>query len=238
LGRIASRPYVESEAAVSQLAAFPAYARSPIASSGEHPSPLHQHTDAALILALQLSEDWAIETLHARYTPAMLGIALRYTENASVAEDIVQEAWIGVMRGIARFEGRCSLKTWIFRILHYRARSWRSKERQTVSFSLLRQSEHSSGSTDECMAARLLAAQQLQIAPLEEHALTSETGAAIRVAIDELPATQRAVVVLRDVAGWPAGDVCRHLQLSAGNQRVLLHRARRRLRQLLEGVRA
>lgn len=205
----------------------------PIPSSGERPHCPEVAPDAVLVAALRQGEAWAIELLYARYTPALHGIALRYVHNPTHAEDIVQETWIGVMRSIARFEGRCSLKTWIFRILHYRARSWRSKEKSTISFSLLQGADADAGPAAGSLIAEAQAVRNLQPAPLEEHALAAETGAAILTAIDTLPATQRAVVMLRDVAGWPAADVCRRLQLSAGNQRVLLHRARRQLRQLL-----
>lgn len=201
----------------------------------ERPTKPQGPADDALVAALRQGESWAVEAVHARYTPAMLRIAMRYARSPSLAEDIVQEAWIGVMGSITRFEGRCALKTWIFRILHYRARTWRSKEQLTVSFSALSRVDAAARAADDCLLSGLPVAQGLQSAHPEERALSAEVGSAIRVAIAELPATQRAVVVLRDLAGWPAADVCRHLRLSAGNQRVLLHRARSRLRQALGG---
>lgn len=218
---------------MSYAALSPPAAPYPILRSTEYPQGPDCASDAVLVAALRQGEEWAIETLYVRYTPALHGIALRYVHNPTHAEDIVQETWIGVLRSIARFEGRSSLKTWIFRILHYRARTWRSKEKNTISFSLLQGADPDAGPTPERLVVEAQAVRHLQPAPLEEHALAAETGAAILTAIDTLPATQRAVVMLRDVAGWPAADVCRRLHLSAGNQRVLLHRARRRLRQLL-----
>jgi len=169
----------------------------------------------------------------------MLALATRYAGSRGLAEDIVQDTWLGVIKGIGRFEGRSTLKTWIFRILHYRARSASSKEAHSITFSALAGASRS-GLTHEPHDPHVLmaraAARCAHDAP-EEQAIRSEAGMLIASAIACLPKAQRAVVVLRDVAGWTAAEVCKHLELSAVYQRVLLYRARHHMRRTLNSYR-
>lgn len=191
--------------------------------------------EAPLIDALRRGEAWAFEDVHRRYTPLMLALATRYAGSRGLAEEIVQDTWLGVIKGIGRFEGRSTLKTWIFRILHYRARSASSKEARSITFSALAGASRS-GLTHEPHDPHMLmaraAARCAHDCP-EEQALRSEAGMLIASAIACLPKAQRAVVVLRDVAGWTAAEVCNHLELSAVYQRVLLYRARHHMRRSL-----
>jgi RNA polymerase sigma-70 factor (ECF subfamily) len=190
--------------------------------------------EAPLLAALRRGDIPAFEELHRRLTPLLLAIARRYVGSRALAEDIVQDTWLAVTQGIGRFEGRSSLKTWIVRILHYRARSAASKEARSIVLSALGVGEddparprhdHVRGATTQPV--------QLRVASPEDHAISAEIVALIAVALAGLPKTQRAVVVLHDVEGWPAAEVCARLNLSAGNQRVLLHRARQQMRREL-----
>ncbi len=190
--------------------------------------------EARIIAALRRGDVRAFEELHRRLTPLLLAIASRYVGSRALAEDIVQDTWLAVTQGIGRFEGRSSLKTWVVRILHYRARSASSKEARKVVMSAL-------GGGDDDLARpvrdHVLSATtqhvQLRVASPEDHAISAEIAAQIAAAIAGLPKTQRAVVMLHDVEGWPAAEVCARLNLSAGNQRVLLHRARQHMRREL-----
>lgn len=192
--------------------------------------------DRAVVEALRRGDALAFEALHQRLTPLLLAIAVRATGSRALAEDVVQDTWLGVMQGVGRFEGRCALKTWIIRILHYRARTAGSREARSVALSALGplagELAAAPGGPLALAAPEPLAARR---ASPEDEALRAEVGAAIAAALARLPSTQRAVVVLRDVQGWPAAEVCLHLKLSAVNQRVLLHRARRQMRRALSG---
>jgi RNA polymerase sigma-70 factor, ECF subfamily len=168
---------------------------------------------------------------------------MAYVPSRAVAEEMVQETWLGVMRGLDRFEGRSSLKTWIFRILTNIAISGGSRERRSVPFSALADADDAGGPSVD--PDRFLAPDHDRypghwaLAPTrwatpEERLLAGETRGVILAAIEQLPPAQRAVIALRDVEGWPSEDVCAALELSEGNQRVLLHRARTRVRSALE----
>jgi len=154
----------------------------------------------------------------------------------------VQETWLGVVKGLDQFQGRSSLKTWIFSILVNIARSRGVRESRCRAFSCFGEGEGYRPSVD---ADRFLGADHDRwpghwavppsrwTAP-EEGVLTAELREAIRQAIDELPKAQRTVISLRDVEGWAADEVCEALGVSEGNQRVLLHRARSKVRAALE----
>jgi len=166
-----------------------------------------------------------------------------YVSSRAVAEEVVQEAWLGVLSGIGRFEGRSSLKTWIFRILTNRAKTRGEREARTVPFSAL------GGEDDDDNAATVAAdrfdasgryAGHWSSAPSrwsdlpESRLIGGETMALAQAAIAALPETQRAVITMRDVEGWSSEEVRNVLDLSESNQRVLLHRARAKVRQALE----
>ena len=200
--------------------------------------------DVALVAALRAGDEAAFAELVRRYGALMLRVARLYVPTREVAEEVVQETWLGVLRGIGRFEGRSSLKTWVFRILTNTAQTRGAREGRTLPFSALAQREldndEASVDPDRFIPqgerwAGYWASSPRRFDDLPESRLASaETFAAVKHAIDELPEAQRAVITMRDIAGFTAEDVCETLALSQGNQRVLLHRARTKVRQALE----
>ena len=168
-----------------------------------------------------------------------------YVPSHAVAEDVVQETWLGVLQGLARFEGRSSLKTWIFRILTNRARTRGQREGRSVPFSDLAVAEAGSSETsvdadqfwpsDHPARANSWVSYPRNWNELPENRLLSrETLARVQAAIAALPPSQREVITLRDVEGWSAQEVCNVLEITESNQRVLLHRARAKVRRDIE----
>ena len=191
--------------------------------------------EAQLVEGLRARDEAAFLALMREYGPAMLRVAQMYVSSRAVAEDVVQDAWIGVLNGIDRFEGRSSLKTWIFRILTNTAKTRGQREARSVPFSSLVEE----GETFEPAVERerFIGTGHWFTPPRawpEERLLSDETRSVIRTAIDGLPPGQRAVISLRDVEGWSADEVRNALELSETNQRVLLHRARAKVRRALE----
>jgi RNA polymerase sigma-70 factor (ECF subfamily) len=174
----------------------------------------------------------------------MIRVALSYVPSRAAAEEVVQETWIAVMQGIDAFEGRSSLKTWIFRILTNVAMRSGARERRSMPFSALAQAEDT-GEPSVDPARFLPADHELfpghwALAPArwptpEEGLLAGETREVIAAAIAELPDAQRTVISLRDIEGWSSEEVSEALEITPGNQRVLLHRARNRVREAIEG---
>ena len=194
-----------------------------------------------LIESLKGGDEHAFAWLLDEYSSALLRVAMSHVGTRAVAEEVVQETWLGVINGIDRFEGRSSLKTWIFRILTNTASTRGPRERRMVPFSALAPAEDE-GSVD---ADRFFPPDHARypnhwaLGPTawetpEQELLSGETREVILRAIDTLPEAQRAVVTLRDLEGWGPEDVCDALALSNGNQRVLLHRARTKVRWALE----
>jgi RNA polymerase sigma-70 factor (ECF subfamily) len=151
---------------------------------------------------------------------------------------VVQDTWLAVLRGLKTFEARASLKTWIFRILANRARTRAVRESRVVPFAELAAADQDGAEED--LERRFSAAGHWTDPPTdwkvetpEALVLRGEVMAHLTTALDALPSAQRAVVTLRDVEGWSSEDVCESLQISDGNQRVLLHRGRIRLRAAL-----
>jgi RNA polymerase sigma-70 factor, ECF subfamily len=183
-----------------------------------------------IIERLRRGDDEAFATLVERYHLPMVRLALTFVPNRSVAEEVVQDTWMGVIRGIDGFEARSSLATWIFRILVNRARKTGARERRTVAVDEAGLVETGHFSPDGSWSRP----------PPEwtddvvDRLLATAVVKNLRVAIDELPAAQCQVVTLRDVEGLSAREVCEILDISEGNQRVLLHRARNRLRLTIE----
>jgi len=173
----------------------------------------------------------------------MIRVAMAYVPSRAAAEEAVQETWIAVMRGIDEFEGRSSLKTWIFRILTNVAMRTGSRERRSTPFSALTAAEDTgepSVDPDRFLPAdHELWPGHWAIMPTrwptpDEGLLAGETRDVIAAAIADLPVAQRTVIGLRDVEGWSSEEVSEALEISAGNQRVLLHRARSRVRNAIE----
>jgi RNA polymerase sigma-70 factor (ECF subfamily) len=200
--------------------------------------------DSELLTRLRAGDEGAFMTVVDKYGPLMLRIALGYVRTRAVAEDVVQESWLGVLQGLERFEGRSSLKTWILRIVANRARTRAEREARSVPLSSL---APEAGEDEPAVnPERFLPADHptypgaWAIAPHswarlpEERLLASETLQQVRAAIAKLPPRQQEVILLRDVEGWEPEEVSAALDLTPGNQRVLLHRARSKVRADLE----
>lgn len=200
--------------------------------------------DAALVGRLRAGDESAFARLVDDHSSALMRLARTFVSSEAVAEEVVQETWLAVLTGIARFEERSSLKTWLFTILMNRAKSRAAHERRSVPFSVLETDEDKD--EPSLPPERFLPADHLRwphhwatppqswaMGP-EGAALDRETLAEFKRALDTLLPVQRRVVVLRDVHGWSPGEVCEVLELSDANQRVLLHRGRSRLRAILE----
>src|SRR5215210_2021444 len=197
--------------------------------------------DAPLLAALRAGDEEAFATLVMRYHASLKRVARAYVSTEAVAEEVVQETWLAAIAGLDRFEQRATIKTWLFHILANKAKTRGTRERRTVPFASLARadSEEPAVSPDRfqregdawpghwAMPPRPWDDPERRLASLEarEH---------LRAAIAALPATQQAVLTLRDVEGLEAEEVCGLLDVSAGNQRVILHRARARVRADLE----
>jgi RNA polymerase sigma-70 factor (ECF subfamily) len=199
--------------------------------------------DHALVERLRAGDEEAFMDLVARWSPSMLRVARMYVPTQAVAEDVVQETWLGVLNGIDRFEGRSSLRTWVFSILVNRARTRGERERRTVPFaSLARQEGEDDFATVDADrfvgqgdGAGSWAAPPVRWWEEPERALDSgEAVARIEAEIAKLPEMQRLVITMRDVEGMSSEEVRSALDISETNQRVLLHRARAKVRAALE----
>src|SRR4051794_29108691 len=196
-------------------------------------------SDADLIAALRRGDESAFAQLVDDLSPGLLRMARMFVRDQAVAEEVLQETWIAVLRGIDRFEGRSSLKTWIYRILINTAKTRGQRESRSIPFSAAAAADEPSVDPDRFLDAHHQWAGGWMLGPSEwqtpeEELLQGETRDAILAAIDELPDTQRAVITLRDVEGFPADEVSNALGISDGNQRVLLHRARSKVRAAIE----
>ena len=194
--------------------------------------------EAVLVEALRRGDNETLAALVEAWSSSMLRLALVYVRDRAAAEEVVQDAWIGVLEGIGRFEGRSSLKTWVFRILTNRAMTSGVREHRSVPFSALDESGDAAVEPERFLPASDAwaghwAAPPRPLAP-EERLLAGETRELLARAISELPPGQQAVLSLRDVEGWSAEEVCNVLELSETNQRVLLHRARSNVQRALE----
>jgi RNA polymerase sigma-70 factor (ECF subfamily) len=198
-------------------------------------------TDAQLVAALRAGDEDAYRKIVREWHASMLRVAQIFVPSRAVAEDVVAETWLRVLGALDRFEGRSSLRTWVFRILVNTAKTRAQREGRVLPFSALQDPARVPEPAVE--PERFLPEDHARfpghwaVPPRElpeERLLASETRERIAQAIDELPATQRAVISLRDVEGWSAEEVRNALDLSEVNQRVLLHRARARVRRALE----
>jgi RNA polymerase sigma-70 factor (ECF subfamily) len=206
------------------------------AAADRPPGPL---ADAEMLLALRRGEEAAFIALVERHHASMVRVARGWLGNRALAEEAAQEAWLGALEGMARFEGRSSVRTWLFGILANCARQRAAREGRSVPLSSL----EPEGDAAALEPSRFLADDHPRWpghwarAPepwAEEQLATRETAEAARRAIEDLPPSQRQVITLRDVEGFSAEEACAVLGLSEGNQRVLLHRARARVRAALE----
>ena len=195
--------------------------------------------DEELVEQLRAGDEAAFAELVARYHRLMLRVARMYVRTDAVAEEVVQESWLAVVRGIDRFQGRSSFKTWLLRIVANRAMTQGVKEARSVPFASLEGDDPDEPSVaadqfhpvGEPGAGAWAAPQELWP---EDQVLADETRRVIEQAIEELPPLQRAVVWMRDVEGWTSEDVSEALGITPGNQRVLLHRGRQKVRAAIQ----
>lgn len=190
--------------------------------------------------ALKRGDEAAFESLINRYHGPMMRLAMAYVRDRGVAEDVVQETWLTCLRSLAKFEGRSSLKTWLFGILINVARSRRRKESRIQALASFIRGDDSDSHRPTVEQSRfgsdglwITAPDSWSDIPLS-NVLSLETFAKVKAAIEALPAKQKEVIVLRDVAGLEAEEVCQLLSISAANQRVRLHRGRAAVRKQLE----
>jgi RNA polymerase sigma-70 factor, ECF subfamily len=202
--------------------------------------PLAEEREEELVAALRTGDEAAFAQLVDRYHPSLVRLARMYVRDRSVAEEVAQETWLAVLGGIDRFEGRSSLKTWLFRILTNRAKTRGQRESRSVPFSSIGDPDEPAVDPDrfrpegEQYAGGWKEFPQPWEGDPEERLLAGEARALILHTIEQLPPNQRAVITLRDVEGFDADDVCNVLDISDTNQRVLLHRARTKVRRALE----
>lgn len=191
--------------------------------------------DAKLVEGLRARDEKVFMELTRALNPSLLRVARMFVPTAALAEDVVQETWLAVLNGIDRFEGRSSLKTWIFRILTNIAKTRGERERRSIPFSAL--DTEDGGFEPAVERSRFTGNGHWAVLPRawpEDRLLAQETRFVVERAIEQLPPSQRTVITLRDVEGWTADEVRNALELSETNQRVLLHRARAKVRQALE----
>jgi len=193
-------------------------------------SPTVPSEDALLDRALNGDEDAFVELVDLYHAP-LLRFARTFVRQPSQAEDVVQDAWVGVLRGLERFERRSSFKTWMFRIVANRAKTRAVREQRYVQFDVQEDGADAAENFTED-GRRNAPPREWKMTP-ERLLLSVETRALIEAALEQLPDNQRVVVTLRDLEGLEAADVCNVLSISETNQRVLLHRGRTKVRSAL-----
>ncbi len=193
------------------------------------------------LLQLRGGDERAFLRLVQRYHASMVRVAMGFCGCHAIAEEVAQEAWVGVLAGLATFEGRSSLQSWIFRILVNRAKTRGERERRSVPMSSLQQdaeeAEPTLGAERFHHGSHPRWAGNWSVPPehwAETRLVSAETLAVVSSAIDALPPVQRQVISLRDIEGMSSEETCELLGLSEANQRVLLHRARTRVRATIE----
>jgi RNA polymerase sigma-70 factor (ECF subfamily) len=200
--------------------------------------------DDGLLERLRCGDEGAFAAFVDRYADTLLHLAMIYVNNRTVAEEVVQETWLAVLTGIHTFRGESSLKTWLFHILTNRARTRARREGRTLPFSCLEAMEMDTCepemhldrffSTDHQWAGHWASFPAHRRELPEECLLSQETRSCLEKGIANLPANQREILILRGIEGWTAQEACLLLGIAEVNQRVLLHRARAKIRAALE----
>lgn len=209
-------------------------------SASFEPSP----DETALVAALRRGDESAFRQLVAQYHTSLIRIAQMFVDDRAIAEQVAQETWLGVLRGLPRFEGRSSLKTWLFTIVSNLAKTRGKREKRSLPFSTFEKydrdtdepavpAERFRGSDDPYAGHWATHPAHWDGDPVS-YALNQEILAYLESAVSHLPEQQRAVITLRDIEGWSAEHVCNALGITETNQRVLLHRARSKVRRALE----
>ena len=203
--------------------------------------PLGSEAERGLVRALRVGDSAVFAALVDHYSPAMLRVARTFVPSREVAEEVVQETWMAVLRGLEGFEERSRLQTWLFRILINRARSQGARERRSTPFSALGETAEPTLDPDRFLSAdpRYSAGPWTQpprgrSESPERRALSADALRCVGAALDALPQRQRIAVTLRDLIGASAAEVAAELGISAVNERILLHRARSRIRRAWE----
>jgi RNA polymerase sigma-70 factor (ECF subfamily) len=194
-----------------------------------------------LVDGLRAGDEAAFVELMRQYGASMLRIAQLYVRSRAVAEEVVQEAWLAVFKGIGRFEGRSSLKTWLYRILTNTAKTRAVREGRSVPFSALGGDDDDGPAVDpdrflgpeERFPGHWSAPPSSWGEP-DERLIAAETLDVMKAEIEKLPPAQALVITMRDIEGFSSEEVCNALDITETNQRVLLHRARSRVRRALE----
>jgi RNA polymerase sigma-70 factor (ECF subfamily) len=187
--------------------------------------------DAELLGRLRSGDEQAFVCLVERYHGSMLRVATAFVPSRAVAEEVVQDTWLAALRGLSRFEGRSSLRTWLFRILVNRARSTGAREQRSVPVA---DAGPAVDATRFGVDGAWIAPPEQWIEEAESRLVAGKLNALLRAAIEGLPDRQREIVTLRDVEGMSSQEACEVLGISEANQRVLLHRGRSKLRSALE----
>ena len=195
------------------------------------PVPLSPDPDAELLTRLRAGDEQAFVVLVQQYRESMLQLAAGYVPSRAVAEEVVQDTWLGVLRGLDNFEERASMRTWLFRILVNRARTAGVRERRSVAIGDIEPAVDQ-GRFDA--AGQWVEPPERWLDQVDDRLAAEQMAGRIRLAIADLPARQREVVTLRDIEGMSSEEVCGVLEITEINQRVLLHRGRSRIRLLLE----
>ncbi|MFJ8159929.1 RNA polymerase sigma factor [Streptomyces sp. NPDC096136] len=198
--------------------------------------------DEVLVQRLRDGDEEAFALVLDTWSGGMIRLAMSFVSTRASAEEAVQDTWLAVIRGVDDFEGRSSLKTWVYRILVNTAKARGTKESRTLPFASLLPEEEGPTvdpsrfrGSDEQHPGHWVVGQEPRHQHIpEDHVLRDEVREMIAQALDELPPRLRTVIALRDVEGYPSEEVCALLEISPGNQRVLLHRARAILRRKLE----
>jgi RNA polymerase sigma-70 factor (ECF subfamily) len=207
------------------------------------PQVLASPEDLELVGALRAGDERAFAQLVDQYHSSLVRLATTFVGSRAIAEEVVQDTWLGVLKGIDRFEGRSTLKTWIFRILTNTAKTRAQREGRSIPFSSLAADDSSEAAVDPDRfldQAHPTWAGHWEAYPRswdeipDNRLVSKETRELIEGAIERLPDSQRLVIRLRDVEGFSSEEVCDVLGISEGNQRVLLHRARSKVRGALE----
>jgi RNA polymerase sigma-70 factor (ECF subfamily) len=187
--------------------------------------------DRALIERLRAGDEEVFITLVGQHHEAMLRIAMTFVSNLSIAEEVVQDTWLALLTGLDRFDGRSSLRTWMFSVLVNRARTVGTREHRTTTVDDIEATVDASNFSQQGYWTAMPSSWPKDL----DYRLTRpELRDLLRELLDTLPERQRRVVTLRDIEGLNSIEVCEVLKLSEGNQRVLLHRGRRKLRGLLD----
>ena len=203
-------------------------------------SPRSPVDELELVQRARDGDEDAFAVLVRRYTPMLMRLARMYVPTDALAEDVVQETWVAVVRGLERFEGRSSFKTWLFRILVNRAKTRGVREHRSIPFASVGGGSVEDDEGPTVDPSRFTSEGAWTSAPADWHddpELALDSSEALRVAraaIDELPERQKIVITLRDLEGLSSDEVRNVLDLTETNQRVLLHRARTKVRKALE----